>query len=61
MYHCSGSPGTDILDALSAIVKSVENGIPPDKIAAPHVENDTVTGLALAFYGTAAVRQCTFA
>ncbi len=43
MSHCSGGPGTDHFDALTALDNWVEHGVAPDKIIASHVTNGVVT------------------
>jgi len=43
MWHCSGGPGPNTFDALSALEQWVENGVPPDKITATKYVNDDAT------------------
>jgi feruloyl esterase len=43
MWHCSGGPGPNTFDALSALEKWVEKGVPPDKIIATKYVNDDAT------------------
>ena len=43
MGHCSGGPGPDRFDALSALENWVENGIAPDSLKASKVVNGEVT------------------
>jgi feruloyl esterase len=43
MWHCSGGPGPNTFDALSALEQWVENGVPPDKIIATKYVNDDAT------------------
>jgi len=40
MWHCSGGPGPNTFDALSALEQWVEKGIPTDKIIATKYTND---------------------
>lgn len=43
MQHCSGGPGTDRFDAVTALEQWVEQGIAPDRILASHITNGVVT------------------
>ncbi len=43
MQHCSGGPGTDRFDALTALEQWVEVGVAPGRIIASHVENGVTT------------------
>ena len=43
MGHCSGGPGPDRFDALSALENWVENGIAPDSIQASKIQGGEVT------------------
>ena len=43
MGHCSGGPGPDRFDALSALENWVENGIAPDSIQASKIQSGEVT------------------
>jgi feruloyl esterase len=42
MGHCSGGPGPNQFDTLTALEQWVEKGIPPDKLIASHVTNGKV-------------------
>lgn len=42
VHHCSGGPGPDDVDALSALESWVERGIAPEVIVARHVTNGVV-------------------
>jgi len=41
MFHCSGGPGPNVFDALTPLVKWVEQGVAPDTITATKFVNDT--------------------
>jgi feruloyl esterase len=41
MYHCSGGPGPNTLDALTPLVSWVETGVAPETIVATKFVNDT--------------------
>jgi feruloyl esterase len=41
MYHCSGGPGPNTFDALTPLVKWVENGVAPDSLVATKFVGDT--------------------
>jgi feruloyl esterase len=43
MQHCSGDPGTDRFEALTALEQWVEVGVAPGRIIASHVENGVTT------------------
>jgi feruloyl esterase len=43
MLHCSGGPGTDTFDAVSALERWVEKGEAPNTLLASHVSHGTVT------------------
>ena len=43
MGHCSGGPGPDRFDALSALENWVENGIAPESITASKIVDGEVT------------------
>jgi len=43
MMHCSGGPGADTFDAVTALERWVERGETPSTISASHVSNGTVT------------------
>src|SRR5260370_22145827 len=38
MFHCRGGIGTDRLDAMTALINWVENGVPPASITASQVD-----------------------
>ncbi len=40
MYHCSGGPGANTFDTLSALDSWVEQGTAPDQIIATHYNNN---------------------
>jgi feruloyl esterase len=42
MFHCRGGVGTDVFDAASPLVKWVEAGTAPDRIAASRVVDSKV-------------------
>jgi feruloyl esterase len=41
MYHCSGGPGPNVFDAVTPLVKWVEQGVAPETIIAPKFVNGT--------------------
>ena len=41
MYHCLGGPGPNVFDALTPLVKWVEQGVAPETIIATKFVNDT--------------------
>src|SRR4029077_5715385 len=41
MFHCSGGPGPNLLDALTPLVEWVEAGVAPETIVATKFVNDT--------------------
>jgi feruloyl esterase len=43
MYHCSGGPGPNTFDALTPLVKWVENGVAPETILATKFDNTPPT------------------
>ena len=43
MAHCSGGPGPDRFDALSALENWVERGIAPESMIASKIENGETT------------------
>ena len=43
MGHCGGGPGPDTFDALPALVRWVEAGVPPDRLIASKVVDGAVT------------------
>jgi Tannase and feruloyl esterase len=40
MFHCSGGPGANVFDTLTALDNWVENGTAPDQIIATHYNNN---------------------
>src|SRR6185295_6307074 len=42
MLHCSGGPGPDRFDMLSALEQWVEHGVAPDTVPASHLKNGVV-------------------
>ena len=40
MFHCSGGPGANSFDTLTALDNWVEQGTPPDQIVATHYNNN---------------------
>lgn len=42
MQHCSGGPGTDRFDMLTALEHWVEKGVAPDRVIASHTTGDRV-------------------
>ena len=56
MLHCSGGPGTDRFDAVTALERWVERGEAPETLAASHVTSGAVTRTRpLCAYPTVAV------
>jgi len=48
MFHCSGGPGPNTFDALGALERWVENGVPPDRInATKYVDDDPKKGVVM--------------
>ena len=41
MFHCSGGPGANVFDTLTALDNWVEHGTAPDQIIATHYNNNS--------------------